>query len=230
MQLTNRTAETALAVERAGTAQAPRTAETARAAGGPVTATYWMDHAWLGTHVEPDVTVEVAGGRIAGIRTGVQTPPAGATVLRGLTLPGLANTHSHAFHRALRATVQVGTGTFWTWRELMYQVASRLTPDSYFDLARATYAEMALAGITAVGEFHYLHHAPGGTPYADPNAMGRPSSRRRPRRASGSPCWTPPTSRPASVSRPTGTSSASPTPPPTPGPSAPPSSRAVTTP
>ncbi|MFD3976473.1 formimidoylglutamate deiminase [Streptomyces cyaneofuscatus] len=146
--------------------------ETTRTAGGPVTATYWMDHAWLGTHVEPDVVVEVAGGRIAGVRTGVRTPPAGATVLRGLTLPGLANAHSHAFHRALRATVQVGSGTFWTWRELMYQVASRLTPDSYFDLARATYAEMALAGITSVGEFHYLHHAPGGTPYANPNAMG----------------------------------------------------------
>ncbi|MFJ4971034.1 formimidoylglutamate deiminase [Streptomyces sp. NPDC088755] len=149
-----------------------RTALTTRAAGGPVTATYWTDHAWLGTHVEPDVAVEVADGRIAGVRTGVQAPPPGATVLRGLTLPGLANAHSHAFHRALRATVQVGSGTFWTWRELMYRVASRLTPDSYFDLARATYAEMALAGITSVGEFHYLHHAPGGTPYDNPNAMG----------------------------------------------------------
>lgn len=54
----------------------------------------------------------------------------------------------------------------------MYRTASRLTPDTYYDLARATYAEMALAGITAVGEFHYLHHAPGGTPYDNPNAMG----------------------------------------------------------
>lgn len=54
----------------------------------------------------------------------------------------------------------------------MYAVAARLTPESYHALARAVYAEMALAGITAVGEFHYLHHAPGGTPYADPNAMG----------------------------------------------------------
>ncbi|MEU0102182.1 formimidoylglutamate deiminase [Streptomyces sp. NPDC006267] len=141
-------------------------------AGAPVTATYWMDHAWLGTHVEPGVTLDVADGRVAGIRTGVGAAPPGATALRGLTLPGLANTHSHAFHRALRATVQVGSGTFWTWRELMYRTASRLTPDTYFDLARATYAEMALAGITSVGEFHYLHHAPGGTPYANPNAMG----------------------------------------------------------
>ncbi|MEV0576111.1 formimidoylglutamate deiminase [Streptomyces sp. NBC_01463] len=140
--------------------------------GRPGAVTYWLAHAWLGTHVEPGVVLEVAGGRIAGVRTGVEAPPPGATVLRGLTLPGLANAHSHAFHRALRSTVQVGSGTFWTWREIMYQVASRLTPDTYYELARAVYAEMALAGITAVGEFHYLHHAPGGVPYDNPNAMG----------------------------------------------------------
>ncbi|MFF1442869.1 formimidoylglutamate deiminase [Streptomyces sp. NPDC058295] len=144
------------------------------------TRTYWLEHAWLDTHVEPGValTVSTSGsatgpdGRITAVRTGVDTPPPGAEILRGLTLPGLANAHSHAFHRALRGTVQVGSGTFWTWREVMYSVADRLTPDTYHQLARAVYAEMALAGITAVGEFHYLHHAPGGTPYADPNAMG----------------------------------------------------------
>ncbi|AXE78306.1 formimidoylglutamate deiminase [Streptomyces atratus] len=145
---------------------------TTEPTGTPVTVTYWLSHAWLGTHVEPGVALDVSGGIVAGVRTGVVTPPPGAIVLRGLTLPGLANTHSHAFHRALRSTVQVGSGTFWTWRETMYQIASRLTPDSYYDLARAVYAEMALAGITAVGEFHYLHHAPGGTPYSNPNAMG----------------------------------------------------------
>ncbi|MFF3325450.1 formimidoylglutamate deiminase [Streptomyces sp. NPDC002889] len=134
--------------------------------------TYWAEHAWLDTHVEPGVALDVHEGRIAAVRTGVEAPEPGATVLRGLTIPGLANAHSHAFHRALRGTVQVGSGTFWTWREVMYQVASRLTPQTYHALARAVYAEMALAGITAVGEFHYLHHAPGGTPYADPNAMG----------------------------------------------------------
>ncbi|MFD3922649.1 formimidoylglutamate deiminase [Streptomyces sp. NPDC058595] len=134
--------------------------------------TYWLEHAWLGTHVEPGVSVTVADGRITGVRTGDDTPPPGATVLRGITLPGLANTHSHAFHRALRGKVQVGSGTFWTWREMMYRAAARLTPDNYHALARAVYAEMALAGITSVGEFHYLHHAPGGTPYDDPNAMG----------------------------------------------------------
>ncbi|MFL5996990.1 MAG: formimidoylglutamate deiminase [Streptomyces sp.] len=134
--------------------------------------TYWLEHAWLDTHVEPGVALDVADGRIVSVRTDTDTPPPGAEILRGLTLPGLANTHSHAFHRALRGTVQVGSGTFWTWREVMYATAGRLTPDTYRALARAVYAEMALAGVTAVGEFHYLHHAPGGTPYADPNAMG----------------------------------------------------------
>ncbi|MFB6677648.1 formimidoylglutamate deiminase [Streptomyces sp. NPDC057684] len=135
--------------------------------------TYWLEHAWLDPEVEPGVVVEVSrDGRIADVRTGVDTPPPGATVLRGLTVPGLANAHSHAFHRALRSTVQVGSGTFWTWREVMYSVADRLTPDTYHALARAVYAEMALAGISTVGEFHYLHHAPDGAPYDDPNAMG----------------------------------------------------------
>ncbi|MFE6687011.1 formimidoylglutamate deiminase [Streptomyces sp. NPDC057743] len=135
--------------------------------------TYWLEHAWLGAHVESGVTVEVADGRITAVHPGTQAPPPGAEALHGLTLPGLANAHSHAFHRALRGTVQVGAGTFWTWREVMYDVADRLTPDSYYALARAAYAEMALAGITCVGEFHYLHHAPGGTRYDDPNAMGQ---------------------------------------------------------
>ncbi|MCT7356166.1 formimidoylglutamate deiminase [Streptomyces sp. 15-116A] len=134
--------------------------------------TYWLEHAWLGDRVEPGVTVDVRDGRIHALTLDTPAPPPGAEVLRGLTIPGLANAHSHAFHRALRGTVQTGSGTFWTWREVMYAVADRLTPDTYHRLARAVYAEMALAGITCVGEFHYVHHAPGGTPYADPNAMG----------------------------------------------------------
>ena len=136
---------------------------------------YVADYAWLGGDgVDVDVLIEVDGDRICAVTPGVtgSPAPAGATRLRGLTLPGLANAHSHAFHRALRGRTHRGGGTFWTWREDMYAVAGRLTPDSYFTLARATYAEMALAGITAVGEFHYLHHAPGGRPYAEANAMG----------------------------------------------------------
>lgn len=145
----------------------------AMTAAGADESVLWAEHAWLGDHAEPGVAVGItAGGRISTVRTGVPTPPPGARELRGLTVPGLADTHSHAFHRALRGTVQVGSGTFWTWREVMYGIAARLTPETYYTLARAVYAEMALAGITAVGEFHYLHHAPDGRPYADPNAMG----------------------------------------------------------
>ncbi len=159
--------------------------------------TYWLEHAWLDDRVENGVVVDlvppdapgpvpvdeelsdgtrapgpVPPGHLFAVRTGVPAPPPGAVRLPGLTLPGLANAHSHAFHRALRATVQVGSGTFWTWRETMYRFAAALTPDSYHALARAVYAEMALAGITAVGEFHYLHHQPDGRPYDNPNAMG----------------------------------------------------------
>ena len=102
----------------------------------------------------------------------VGPPPAGIEQLRGLTLPGLVNAHSHAFHRALRSRTQAGRGTFWTWRDQMYRLAATLTPESYGRLAAATFAEMAEAGITTVGEFHYLHHQPGGRPYADGNEMG----------------------------------------------------------
>jgi formiminoglutamate deiminase len=132
--------------------------------------------AWLPAGgVRPGVLIEAAGGRFSSVRPDVaaRDVPAGTVRLPGLTLPGLANAHSHAFHRALRGAVQAGQGTFWTWRERMYQVASRLEPDSYLALARAVYAEMALAGITCVGEFHYLHHAAGGARYRDPNQMGR---------------------------------------------------------
>lgn len=135
--------------------------------------TYHCELAWLPPgRVAADVVVNVDGGRIITVEPNVAPASAGGERLRGLVLPGLANAHSHAFHRALRGRTQAGRGSFWTWREQMYDVACRLEPDSYLALARATYAEMGLAGITCVGEFHYLHHAPGGGRYADPNAMG----------------------------------------------------------
>jgi len=156
----------------AGT-RAPGPAGTTGSAGPA--RTWHAELAWLpGLGVLPDVLIEAAGDRFTAVTPG--TPPAaapGATRLTGLTLPGLANAHSHAFHRALRGITQAGQGTFWTWRERMYQLAARLDPASYLALARAVYAEMALAGITCVGEFHYLHHGPGGTPYADPNELGK---------------------------------------------------------
>ncbi|WP_186356670.1 formimidoylglutamate deiminase [Streptomonospora sp. PA3] len=137
---------------------------------------YWCEWALLdagaGPAAEPGVLVEVSGGLITSVARGTR-PPDGAERLRGLTVAGFADAHSHAFHRALRGRTGEDGGSFWTWRERMYEVAGRLDPDSYHRLARGVYAEMALAGITCVGEFHYLHHAPAGTPYSDPNAMGR---------------------------------------------------------
>jgi formiminoglutamate deiminase len=135
---------------------------------------YWCELAWLGgAGAEAGVRIDVQEGRIAAVTGGVPAPLSGARRLEGVTLPGLANAHSHAFQRALRGRTQQGTGSFWTWREQMYRVADRLDPDSYLALARATYAEMALAGVTTVGEFHYVHHGPGGVRYDDANAMGR---------------------------------------------------------
>lgn len=133
---------------------------------------YFADLAWLGgAAASPGVLLEVQDGRFVSVCADAERPP-DAVRLRGLTLPGLANAHSHAFHRALRGRTHRSGGSFWTWREDMYALAGRLTPDTYHELARAAYAEMALAGITCVGEFHYLHHAPGGRPYAEPNAIG----------------------------------------------------------
>ena len=83
----------------------------------------------------------------------------------GVAVPGFANTHSHIFHRGLRGA---GEGEdFWSWRTEMYRLANRLDPDSYYRLARAAFAEMVAAGYTSVGEFHYVHHQPDGTPYRD---------------------------------------------------------------
>jgi formiminoglutamate deiminase len=143
---------------------------------GDVTRRWYADLALLPSGAaRSGVLIEVAGDRFTSVTPDV--PPHGlaaSTVrLAGLTLPGLANAHSHAFHRVLRGVAQAGQGTFWTWRERMYEVAARLEPDGYLALARAVYAEMALAGVTCVGEFHYLHHAAGGVRYGDPNEMGR---------------------------------------------------------
>ena len=138
-----------------------------------MTARYWCERAWLGgPRADTGVVIEVEGDRIGRVAAGVRTRPEDAVPLAGLTLPALANAHSHAFHRALRGRTHCGRGNFWTWRDLMYRVAARLDPDRYYRLARAVFAEMALAGIGTVGEFHYVHHRPEGDAYDDPNAMG----------------------------------------------------------
>ena len=109
-----------------------------------------------------------------------------------LVLPGLATAHSHAFQRAMRGHVQrapvpevppkaadaivsgpharttpVGPGSFWSWREAMFALADALDPETIYDLSHFAFVELALAGVTCVGEFHYVHHQPGGAPYAD---------------------------------------------------------------
>jgi formimidoylglutamate deiminase len=90
-------------------------------------------------------------------------------------LPAMANAHSHAFQRDLRGAAERpspgGEDDFWSWREAMYRLAGALDPDSLREVAGRVYAEMAAAGYGAVGEFHYVHHQPDGTPYAEPNAM-----------------------------------------------------------
>jgi formiminoglutamate deiminase len=91
-----------------------------------------------------------------------------------IVLPGLATAHSHAFQRALRGRTQRRTSesaSFWSWRGLMYSLASQLDPERIYALSRFAYAELALAGVTAVGEFHYVHHQPDGTPYDDRIAL-----------------------------------------------------------
>jgi formiminoglutamate deiminase len=112
------------------------------------------------------VLVRTEDGVISEV-SAVDRAPAGARRMPGVVLPGFANAHSHAFHRALRGRTNGDGGTFWTWREGMYALADKLTPESYLELATAVYAEMALAGVSCVGEFHYLHGH-----YDEPNVMG----------------------------------------------------------
>lgn len=133
--------------------------------------TWFCDHVWVDGTVADDVLIETDSGRITSLTAGAEVLP-GSTHLAGMTIPGLANAHSHAFHRALRGLTQYSSSDFWSWRDEMYRIAGRLDPENYHRLARVVYAEMVLAGITAVGEFHYVHHQPDGTPYDDPNEMG----------------------------------------------------------
>ena len=129
--------------------------------------------AWIDDAIVEGVDIRVDGsGIITHVGPSQEQPTDEVVDLPGVLYPGFANAHSHAFHRALRGRTHGDGGTFWTWRQGMYQAAATLNPDSYYSLARAVYGEMVLAGVTSVGEFHYVHHQQDGTPYADPNAMG----------------------------------------------------------
>jgi formimidoylglutamate deiminase len=115
-----------------------------------------------------DVRLVVDAGVISHIAPGAQ--PKVNDVRVDTLLPALGNLHSHAFQRAMAGMTEVraaGRDSFWTWRELMYRFVDRLTPEHIEAIAALVYLEMLEAGYAAVGEFHYVHHQRGGTPYTD---------------------------------------------------------------
>jgi len=130
------------------------------------------DNAWLADGWARDVRLACdANGRFAASAA----PDASAGNTRW-ALPGIANLHSHAFQRAMAGLAERRGSegdSFWTWRETMYGFAQCITPDDLHAIAAQLYVEMLQAGYTQVCEFHYLHHAPDGKPYADPSAMSR---------------------------------------------------------
>ena len=113
-----------------------------------------------------DVRVLVAGGCFAGIEAGVAAEPGDQR--HSVALPGLPNLHSHAFQRGMAGLAErrgTSTDSFWTWREAMYRFVGKIGPDELHAIAAMAYAEMLEGGFVRVGEFHYLHHAPDGSPY-----------------------------------------------------------------
>ena len=132
-------------------------------------------HAWMDGRWQADVLLEIApDGTWAAVTPGVTAPPADAQRLAGPVLPGLVNAHSHAFQRAFAGLAERREGThddFWSWRDRMYGVALRITPKELQAVATTLYRELRAGGYSHVCEFHYLHHAPDGTPYPDRSAM-----------------------------------------------------------
>ncbi|MBD0369743.1 MAG: formimidoylglutamate deiminase [Pyrinomonadaceae bacterium] len=117
-------------------------------------------------------------GRIAGLARASEVGDGKLVRLKHRAiLPGLVNGHSHAFQRVIRGRTEYRTGKgsddFWTWREMMYRAATRLSPADLYDASRMIFLEMALGGITSCAEFHYIHHAPDGVPYDDPNLLSK---------------------------------------------------------
>ena len=134
-------------------------------------------HAWVDGRWQAEVLLEVAAdGTWAAVTPGVTTPPPGTQRLSGPVLPGLVNAHSHAFQRAFAGLTERREGAhddFWSWRDRMYGVALRITPQELKAVATTLYREMRAGGYTQVCEFHYLHHRPDGQPYDDRLAMSR---------------------------------------------------------
>ena len=137
----------------------------------------WAPSAWIDGAWRDSVLLEVdADGRWARVEPGTPAPPAAeVTRLAGPVLPGLVDAHSHAFQRAFAGLAErrdTASDDFWSWRDRMYRVANAVTPDQLRAIAAHLYVELIRGGYTQVCEFHYLQHAPGGTPYDDPLAMG----------------------------------------------------------
>ncbi|MCE7027590.1 formimidoylglutamate deiminase [Jiella avicenniae] len=130
--------------------------------------TIFADNALLPDGFATNCRITVAGARIAEVETGVRQAAGDERV--AVLVPGMANLHSHAFQRAMAGLAEIrgpGLDTFWTWRDIMYRVALALSPEEIGAIAAQLYAEMLEGGFTRVGEFHYLHHQPDGTPYDD---------------------------------------------------------------
>jgi formimidoylglutamate deiminase len=136
---------------------------------------FWAPRAWLPGGWRESVLLEVdAAGRWTRITPGVAQAPAGARVLAGPVLPGMVDAHSHAFQRAFAGLSERrahAADDFWSWRDRMYGVALRVTPDQMQAIAAQLYLELLRGGYTHVCEFHYLHHAPDGSAYADPATL-----------------------------------------------------------
>ncbi|HSW08077.1 formimidoylglutamate deiminase [Aquabacterium sp.] len=134
----------------------------------------WAPQAWIAGRWQQRVLLQIgADGHWAAMQPDVPAPPQ-ARVLAGPLLPGLVNAHSHAFQRAFAGLAERREGEqddFWSWRDRMYCVALRIAPEALEAVATQLYAELLQGGYTQVCEFHYLHHAPDGRPYADPLAM-----------------------------------------------------------
>lgn len=135
----------------------------------------WLpDYIYTNGRFESGRALVCDNGKIVEVVNGDDAPE--AVVLKGRAmLPGLVNAHSHAFQRIIRGRTeyrsQNTTDSFWTWREQMYAAATTLGPEEIYAASRMAFLEMALSGITAVGEFHYIHHAPDGSVYEDPNLL-----------------------------------------------------------
>jgi formiminoglutamate deiminase len=117
-----------------------------------------------------DVRVTLEGVRIASVEAGVAPRPGDRRLAGQALLPAMPNLHSHAFQRAMAGMTErrgAGEDSFWTWRELMYRFLDRLTPEDIEAIAALAYVEMLEAGYASVAEFHYVHHQPGGAPYAN---------------------------------------------------------------